>query len=111
MAKKKLTGLGDVIKTVTDAIGIEQCDGCVERQNKLNIMIPFEEVQDLPLEQNEIEFLMRVKDNIINSSVDQEYIFQVYNRVTGSSLKQCICPSLIEKLKHDLIKLINKDDK
>ena len=39
MAKKK--GLGDVIKAVTDAVGIKQCQNCKERQNELNIKFPF----------------------------------------------------------------------
>jgi hypothetical protein len=38
---KKLRGLGDAIATVTDALGIEQCDGCKKRQDKLNKLIPF----------------------------------------------------------------------
>ena len=38
---KKIKGLGDAIATVTDALGIEQCDGCKKRQDKLNKLIPF----------------------------------------------------------------------
>jgi hypothetical protein len=38
---KKIKGLGDAIATVTDALGIEQCDGCKKRQEKLNKLIPF----------------------------------------------------------------------
>jgi hypothetical protein len=38
---KKIKGAGDLIATVTDALGIEQCDGCKKRQDKLNKLIPF----------------------------------------------------------------------
>lgn len=38
---KKIKGLGDVVATVTDALGIEQCEGCKKRQEKLNKLIPF----------------------------------------------------------------------
>lgn len=38
---KKIKGLGDVVATVTDALGIEQCEGCKSRQEKLNKLIPF----------------------------------------------------------------------
>ena len=39
--KKKITGLGDVIATITSAIGIEPCEGCNERKEKLNKLFPF----------------------------------------------------------------------
>lgn len=39
--KRKIKGLGDAIKVVTDTLGIEQCAGCIERQNKLNKLFPF----------------------------------------------------------------------
>lgn len=41
MAKRKLKGLGDVIATVTEAVGIEPCEGCKKRQETLNKLIPF----------------------------------------------------------------------
>ena len=40
-AKKKITGLGDVIATITTAIGIEPCEGCEKRKEKLNKLFPF----------------------------------------------------------------------
>lgn len=111
MAKKKVTGLGDVVKVVTDTLGIEQCDGCVERQNNLNMALPFNKKTQLELTTNEKEWLKRVGKNVIESSVDQEYIFQLYNRVTGSNIIQCDCPSIIEKMKQELIKINEQDDK
>lgn len=38
---KKIKGLGDVVATVTSAIGIEPCNGCKKRQEKLNKLLPF----------------------------------------------------------------------
>ena len=38
---KKIKGLGDVIATITDAVGIEPCEGCKSRQEKLNKLLPF----------------------------------------------------------------------
>lgn len=38
---KKIKGLGDAIATVTDALGIEPCEGCKQRQDKLNKLLPF----------------------------------------------------------------------
>lgn len=33
--------LGDAVKSVTDALGIPQCDSCKERQKKLNDLSDF----------------------------------------------------------------------
>ena len=41
--KEKSKGLGDSIKKITDAIGINQCDKCKKRQEKLNKMFPYNE--------------------------------------------------------------------
>ena len=34
-------GLGDVIATMTKAVGIPQCAGCKKRQETLNKIVPF----------------------------------------------------------------------
>lgn len=39
--KPKMAGAGDLVKRVTDALGIPQCGGCVERQAALNKLLPF----------------------------------------------------------------------
>lgn len=39
---KKIKGLGDVIASVTTAVGIEPCDSCNKRKEKLNELFPFE---------------------------------------------------------------------
>ena len=49
---KKIKGLGDVIATITDAVGIEQCEGCKQRQDKLNKLLPFG-TKDLTADQKE----------------------------------------------------------
>lgn len=50
-----MQGLGDAIKEVTDALGIEQCDKCKERQSKLNRLFPFKKAQHPTAE--DMEFL------------------------------------------------------
>ena len=40
-----MQGLGDAIKVVTDALGIEQCSECEKRQSKLNKLFPFKKAQ------------------------------------------------------------------
>lgn len=39
--KKRMRGLGDVVKSGTSAIGIKQCDACKQRQAWLNRKVPF----------------------------------------------------------------------
>lgn len=37
----KVKGVGDVVKKMTDFLGIKQCGACAKRQQKLNEMFPF----------------------------------------------------------------------
>lgn len=53
-----MQGLGDAIKVVTDALGIEQCKGCKERQSKWNRLFPFKKAQN-PTDED-MEFLTEV---------------------------------------------------
>ena len=43
---KKIRGAGDIVGKVTQAIGIEECDGCSKRKDILNLvtMFPFKKV-------------------------------------------------------------------
>lgn len=51
---KKITGVGDVIATITESVGIEPCDGCNKRKEKLNKLFP---IGALDLEEEEREYL------------------------------------------------------
>jgi hypothetical protein len=53
-----MQGLGDAVKVVTDALGIDQCDNCQKRQSKLNKLFPFKKAQK-PTEEDMI-FLTQV---------------------------------------------------
>ena len=53
-----MQGLGDAVKVVTDALGIEQCSECEKRQSKLNRLFPFKKAQQ-PTEEDMI-FLTNV---------------------------------------------------
>jgi len=37
---KKIQGMGDVVKTITDFVGIVPCQACLERQAKWNLQFP-----------------------------------------------------------------------
>ena len=36
----RIEGLGDIIKRLTDAVGVPQCEGCKQRQQWLNDKVP-----------------------------------------------------------------------
>lgn len=38
--RKKIKGLGDLVSTVADFIGVQPCQACLERQAKWNTMFP-----------------------------------------------------------------------
>ena len=48
---KKIKGLGDVVKTITDAVGIEQCPKCKQKQSWLNVNFAFNKPRMLTNEQ------------------------------------------------------------
>ena len=46
--KKKLNGLGDLVKKGTDLLKIKQCGGCKKRQEWLNKKFPFKDAKTPP---------------------------------------------------------------
>lgn len=78
MAKKK--GLGDVIKSVTDAVGIEQCEGCKKNQSWLNVNFAFNKPK--PLTKAQRMALNEIGTTIIIDGKEVEMIpdyLKIYN--------------------------------
>jgi len=77
---KKIKGLGDLIAAGTSVIGIEPCDGCNKRKEKLNQLFPFgiEEFSDI-----EKEYLGTFfeSDKTELNAADQKQILDIYFRV------------------------------
>ncbi|MFC4477398.1 hypothetical protein [Flavobacterium chungangensis] len=96
---RKIKGAGDLVKVVTNTLGIEQCEGCIKRQDQLNKLIPFGKYE---LTDDDKLFLKRIENKLITSSVDRDYLFQIYNLVFPEKVKPCFCQdimtSMIEKL-------------
>jgi len=86
MAKKKQSGLGDVVAYVTEAIGIKPCDGCKERQNWMNVNFAFNKPKPLTEEQK--------------TRIETEPV-AVFNEAFGMELKE-------EHLTDGVRKAINK---
>ena len=100
---KKPDGLGDVVKSITTATGIdklvkfvagEDC-GCDERQKKLNDMFNFNKVKCF--NEEEFEWLtdfLRVKRGSVN--LEQRIkLYDIYNRVFGTKMQNSNCPSCL----------------
>lgn len=98
---KTAAGLGDVVKVVTNALNIEQCDACKERQEKLNKMFPFTK-QAKSLTGADIVFLKRLKAAHAIGSAERIDLFKMYNRVMSKKLEPCNCPGIIINLVKEL---------
>lgn len=101
---KKLRGLGDVVATVTDALGIEQCDGCKQRQDKLNKLVPFG-TKDLTEEQKTyLQEFFAVEHTELSPTQQKELsgiYFDVYQIKPFDPCTGCsgVWKSIIKKLK------------
>jgi hypothetical protein len=101
---KKIKGLGDAIATVTDALGIEQCEGCKSRQEKLNRLIPFG-TKDLTDEKKEyLQNFFSTEQTELTPTQQKELIgiyFDVYQIKPFTPCTGCsgVWKSIIKKLK------------
>ena len=100
---KKPEGLGDVVKTITKATGIdklvkfiagEDC-GCAERQKELNRMFHFGKPKCL--EEQEFNYLATLfNKKVYNVTPTQRnMLYDIYNRVFGTKLEPTNCPSCV----------------
>lgn len=90
-------GLGDAIKAVTEALGIEQCEKCKERQSRLNRLFPWLKAsRDVTQEERELMERINSKPTIENDDVNA--LFRLYNELFGTKVSRCNCPGLIKKM-------------
>jgi hypothetical protein len=97
--KLETSGLGDVVKSVTDLFGIPQCDECKHRQEEMNRLFPWLKAAR-PLELGEVEFMKRVTASKMMLSPDVDELFRLYNDIFPSRNKvaRCNCPGLVSKM-------------
>lgn len=100
------SGIGDVIASVTDFLGITKCDECEERRKKLNKMFPFTKNARTIENEDDKEFIANLKDRGKLTKEEVERIMRLMKDVFGMRVKFCNCPALfkgyIEKLKVQL---------
>lgn len=75
---KKNKGVGDVIQSITSAIGIEPCEGCQSRKDRLNILFPFGTPKQMTTEQR-----LAYQDNIESPEV----LLAIYNELFDTDLQ------------------------
>jgi len=94
-------GLGDAIKSVTSALGIETCGRCEERRKNLNKMFPWLNYKEFPqLEGEDLDLMRRVLANPIVQNDDAVATFALYNKIYSSRnpVKRCLCPGLFRQI-------------
>lgn len=101
---KKLKGLGDAIATVTEALGIEQCEGCKKRQETLNRLIPFGTRELTENEKLYLQDFFSEERNELTPKQQSELIgiyFDVYQIKPFTPCTGCtgVWKSIIKKLK------------
>lgn len=87
---KKIKGAGDLIKVVTDAVGVEQCNGCKKRQDWLNVNFAFQKPMPLTEEQKQ-----RIKTEPR----------QVYNEAFNTNIEE---EQFVGGVKISILKKLNK---
>ena len=104
--EQEVSGIGDVIASVTDFLGIEKCDECEARRKKLNRMFPFTRNANLITDEEDKEFISNLKDRGKLTKEEVDRIMNLMYKVFKIRVKFCNCPGLfkgyIEKLKVQL---------
>lgn len=104
--KKKNNGLGDVVATVTQFVGIQPCEACKERQAKWNALYPMnlqsrEVTDDEWIEWNTLD---AINKTIINS-LQVDYICNFYASVFQVPVFK---PSCLNCSAKPILKMITK---
>jgi hypothetical protein len=101
---KKTTGLGDVIANITEAIGIEPCEGCNKRKEQLNRLFPFG-IEEFTEDEKTYLGKFFAEDKQELNSKEQKEILDIYFRVfRAKPFQPCnncsgVWKSIIGKLK------------
>jgi hypothetical protein len=109
---KKIKGLGDVVKTVTDAVGVEQCPKCKQKQSWLNVNFAFNRPKPLTDEQKEMLKPKYSTENGISILTEEPNYLQVYNEAFNQDVQPEQFTGGVQKaILKKLNQLLNYDDK
>ena len=115
--KKEIQGLGDVVATVTSAVGIEPCQGCEERRFGLNRLFNFKKVKSemTAIDKEHFRIFLDVKgQRVIDGKrtelnfEDAEFLNGLYSYYFGIDNSNCSsCSKVHEAIIKDLYKLFS----
>jgi len=104
--KLKSEGLGDIISNVTKSLGIEECEGCKKKKKKLNHLFNWLN-KTRELTDDESDFIKDLSKRKSMNRNESKRLFSLYNEITNSKLKRCICGGLHIKMIQRLLKFTN----
>lgn len=101
--RKRITGLGDVVAAVTSFVGIVPCEACLERQNKWNVLHPFnlksrEVTVDEWIEWNKLDSKNKHKLEAKEVVYVCEFYASVFNRPYFQPCSGCSPQPIIEMI-------------
>jgi hypothetical protein len=101
---KKITGLGDVVATITSSVGIEPCEGCKKRQERLNKLFSIGVEDLIESEKTFLQEFFAKEQNELSKETQNELLdiyFRVYRIKSVAICSGCpgVWKSIIKKLK------------
>ena len=108
MGQKKIerSGIGDMIAKITKAVGLQPCESCERRREKLNQMFSFLTKTKKDLTPDEIQYINQI--NATNKIDNNVVFFKLYNSVFGTHMQSCNCPPVMKEMLFKLNKVIEK---
>lgn len=95
--KLESSGLGDFVSSITQALGIEECEPCKRRKEALNRLFPWLKASR-DVTEEEIEFIKKITSTHILDNDDVNKLFSLYNDIFSSKLSRCNCSGLLSKM-------------
>lgn len=103
--KLESAGLGDLVSSITQTLGIPECEPCKRRKEALNKAFPWLKASR-DVTEEEIEFIKKITSTHTLNNDDVNNLFRLYNDIFSSKLNRCNCPGLITKIIQRLSVLI-----
>jgi hypothetical protein len=91
-------GLGDTIAKITKAIGIEPCESCNRRKQKLNTIFPWMKQDIRQLTEEELYLMQEINSSKIIHNQNIIALFKLYNNIFSLKIERCNCPGLIKRM-------------
>jgi len=95
--KLESSGLGDLVSSITQTLGIPECEPCKRRKEALNKAFPWLKASR-DITEEEIDFIKKITSTHTLNNDDVNNLFRLYNDIFSSKLSRCACPGLIAKM-------------